>query len=182
MKKILGIILIITLIIAITGCSKGDDLSGGQKTYNNESSPLNSGLANEEEFTKDDAIYLLNSNSDLNDYEVIDSVLVDDNKISRLKAVILFYDKKDNNSCNLAFVTENSAQKINFAVNEVEGIKDFEIADGSQLSYKGNGAVTTSIRNIETNENFDYTVIYSYEESTSTTNFEVISDKHTEWL
>ncbi|MGI6686442.1 MAG: hypothetical protein ACOX47_13415 [Bacillota bacterium] len=180
MKKILGIILIFTLIATTTGCSKGDNLSGRQKTYNNESSPSNSRIPNGKEFSKDDALAIFKANNDINDYEVTDSVLVDDDKIPRLKAVILFYDKKENNSCNLAFITEGSAQKINFAVNEVEGVQSFEIADGSRLSYKGNGAVTTSIRNIKTNEIFDYTVIYSYEESTSTTNFKAISDKHTE--
>jgi len=87
----------------------------------------------------------------------------------------LFHDKKANNSCNLAFIIDDLDNTINFAANEVEDIKDYEMVDDS-IFYKGNGALGISIRNLKTNEVIGYTVIYSYDELTSTTNYKIISD------
>lgn len=74
---------------------------------------------------------------------------------------------------------ENVVQEITFAVNDVEGIRDFEIDNGAHLIYKENGAVTLPIREIKTNEVFDITVIYSHQEPDEI-NFKIISNKHTE--
>ena len=96
-----------------------------------------------------------------------------------LKAVISFYDNIENNSCNLAFIYGDTIKIINFAVNELDGVKAYEIDDNRQLTYIGDGAVTTSIRKIETNEIINYTITFSYDESTSTTNFKIESEKST---
>ncbi len=142
----------------------------------------------ENAFTNDDVTTIFENNReinnyDINDYEILDSILVDD-KSTQIKAIILFDDKKTNNSCNLAFIVknmdkENVVQEITFAVNDVEGIRDFEIDNGAHLIYKENGAVTLPIREIKTNEVFDITVIYSHQEPDEI-NFKIISNKHTE--
>lgn len=179
MKRIIGLILAFMLIVTIIGCSKFGNISHEKITHNKIPSASSLVISSEDKFTHDDAIALFMADKEINDYEVFDSVLVDDDKLPLLKAVILFDDREANNSCNFAFIIENSdreilPQEITFAVNKVEGVKDYH---SSRLTYKGNGAVTTSISEIETKEVFDVTVRYSYEESTSSTNFELISDK-----
>lgn len=171
MKRI-AVVLTALVLIIITGCSEAVNQADGHKPYDNKPD-----ITSEKHYTEDDAIALFRVNNDADDYIITDSVLVDDNTIPRLKAVISFYDKKDNNDCNLAFITDSTAQIVCFAANEEDGVKDFEIADSEGLSYTENGAVATSIRKIKTNEVFDYTIIYSFDESTTTTNFKVISNK-----
>ncbi|NLT95386.1 MAG: hypothetical protein GXW85_07625 [Clostridia bacterium] len=135
------------------------------------------------QYTKEDAIsdfwahIKLNHNNPDN-FEILDCVLAEDDNHSGLKAVIAFYDKEKNNSCNLAFIFgEDLVQEICFAVNETEGIKTFEIADGSKLTYIGSGTVTTSIRKIETNEIYDYAITISHDEAASATNYKVVAEK-----
>ncbi|MFJ5766582.1 hypothetical protein ACIP9C_14610 [Lysinibacillus sp. NPDC093210] len=117
------------------------------------------------------------SDKDFSNYEIYDYVLVKDDKLPLLKAVISFYDKETNNSSNLAFIYDDLCRKICFAVNEVEGVKTYEIDENSLLTYVGNGAVTTSIRQIENNVVLDYKITFSYEESTSTTTIKIDSEK-----
>lgn len=114
-------------------------------------------------------------NREYPDYEIIDYVAVNDEHIPGLKTVISFYDKKENNSCNLAFGYEDAFYTINFAVNEIDGVKTFEIADDSRLTYVGDGTVATSIRKIATNEILDYNVKFSMEDFG--VNYEIASDK-----
>jgi len=161
-KKIMCLILI---IFSLAGCSSTNTI--------NELEAIKLG------YTKDDAIAEFKRDDNFKNYEIIQCVLKDDNKVPILKAVISFYDKEKDNSCNLAFICEGSVHKMSFAVNEVDGIKTFEIADGSQLTYIGNGEVTTSIRNVKTNQNFDYRIIFSYNKSTSSINMAVSSQKRT---
>ena len=130
-------------------------------------------------YTKDDAIATFKIYKDFNNYKITDCVLVNDDKIPMINAVISFYDKKKNNSSNLAFIFRDSSQEVCFAANEIEGVKSYEIADNRQLTYVGDGAVTTSIRKIDTNEVVDYKVIFSYEESTSETSFKIVAEKPT---
>ena len=177
MKKIGSTVLIFILSVTIMGCSQIDKLSGENEVLNDEKSQLNLDILSQMDF--------------ISEYQIIDSILVDDNTIPYLKAIALFYDQENNNNCNLAFITQGESenngtfntkytiQPINFAANKIDGIKDFEIADESKLSYEGNGAATISIRNIETNKILDYTIIYSYDESISQINFEIISDENT---
>ncbi|QTD40327.1 hypothetical protein [Sporosarcina sp. Te-1] len=130
-------------------------------------------------YPQDDAIAAFNRNKHYSDYEVTDYVVVKDDALPMLKAVISFYDHIENNSCNLAFIYGDTIQRIGFAVNETDGVKTYEIADNSRLTYVGDGAVTTSIREIDTNEIIDYKITFSYDKSTSTTNFEVVAEKPT---
>ena len=167
----LGVILTLTLI----GCSDTT-----QSTSESPTIPLNQEQASvKKNYTEDDAIAIFKEDKDYRKYEISDYVIVNDDKFPMLKAVISFYDHIENNSCNLAFIYGDVIQSVGFAVNEVDGVKTFEIADNSRLTYVGDGAVTTSIRKIETNEIIDYKITFSYEKSTSTTNFEVEAEKST---
>lgn len=172
LRLTLGIILTLNLI----GCS---NTTHSVSEYPNSSLNQNQQTSVKKNYTKDDAIATFKMNRDYNNYEISDYILVEDDKLPMLKAVISFYDNIDNNSCNLAFIYGDTIQRIGFAVNEVEGVKTYEIADNSRLTYVGDGAVTTSIRKIETNEIIDYKISFSYEESTSTTNFKVVAEKPT---
>ena len=174
MKKTVCLIFTITLIVTLIGCS-----SVTKNVSTQPHSSLSSETSKEKGYTKDNALATFKADKDFNNYNITDYVLVDDDKMPILKAVIYFLDKKKNNSCNLAFIFGEASQEICFAIDEVEGVKTFEIADGSHLSYIGNGVVATSIRKIETNEIYDYTVIFSYEEPNSTTNIKIVSEKRT---
>lgn len=166
MKKSLGLILVITFIVTLMVCSNTTQIVSH--------SPQTSV---KQEYTKDDAIAIFKKYKDFNNYEITDYVLVKDDKIPRLNAVISFYDKKKNNSSNLAFIFGDSSKEVCFASNEEEGVKTYEIADKAKLTYVGDGAVTTSIRKVVTNEIIDYKIIFSHEESTSFDNFKVIGEK-----
>jgi len=171
MKRVLGLIVLVFFSLSFIGCST-DETS---KTY----SPSLDLAKEEEKYTKSDAILAFQQDNDLKDYEIIDCVLKDDDEIPELKAFILYFDKDKNNSCNLAFICDGYIQRICFALNEVEGIKTFEIADGNRLTYIGEGTVTTSIRRIETNEILNYTIYFSYNNSTKETTINVTStDQH----
>lgn len=61
----------------------------------------------------------------------------------------------------------------------LDGLKTYEMNDRSQLTYVGDGTVTTFIREIETNEIINYKITFSYNKSTSTTNFEIVAEKPT---
>lgn len=188
MKRVVGILLTLTLIITMIGCSKSDKSSDDEISYKDLPSSSISERLNGDKFTHNEATTIFENNReinnyDINDYEILDSILVDD-KSTQIKAIILFDDKKTNNSCNLAFIVENMekenvVQEITFAVNEVEGIRDFEIDDGVHLVYKENGEVTLPIREIKTNEVFDITIVYSHQKPDET-KFKIISNKHTE--
>ena len=128
----------------------------------------------EKKYAVDDAISIFKLNHDLDKYEIMDYVLVDDAKTPLLRAVISFIDK-NGNSNNLSFILDDSSQEICFATDEVEGVNTYAIDDNSQLTYVGNGTITTSNRRIDTNEIINYKVTFSYEESTSTTNFKVVA-------
>ncbi|QGU95461.1 hypothetical protein GOM49_10495 [Clostridium bovifaecis] len=172
MKKTLSLILAITLIVTLIGCSDTT-----QNALTKSDSSLNPQTSVEKKYTKDDAIETFKKYKDFNNCEITDYVLVNDNKIPMLNAIISFYDKKKNNSSNLAFILGDLSQEVCFAVNEVEGVKTYEIADNSQLTYVGDGAVTTSIRKIDTNEVINYKIIFLYEESASATNFKIVAEK-----
>lgn len=169
LKFPIGLILILMLL----GCSN--------PTQNEPESPLNpeQQTLDNNNYAEDDAIALFKKNKDYSTYEISDYVSVKDDKLPMLKAVISFYDNIENNSCNLAFIYGDTIKRINFAVNELDGVKAYEIDDNRQLTYIGDGAVTTSIRKIETNEIINYTITFSYDESTSTTNFKIESEKST---
>ena len=177
MKKTVGLIIAITLIVTLIGCS-----SVTKNVSPQPHSSISSATSKEKEYSKVNALAAFKADKDFNNYQITDYVLVDDAKIPMLKGVISFYDKKKKNSCNLAFIFGEVSQEICFAKNEVEGVKTFEIADGSNLSYIGNGTVATSIRKIETNEILDYKITCSSEKSTSTTNFKIDSGKRTNRL
>lgn len=172
MKKTLGLFLAINFIVILIGCSNTTE-----NVRMKVDSSINSQKSARNTYTKDGANAAFKANKEFDNYEITDSVLVSDNKIPMLKAVISFYNKKENNSCNLAFIYGDSSQEICFAVNEVDGVKTYEINDSSQLAYIGNGTVTTSIRKIETNEVINYKISFSYDGSRSGTNFEIVSDK-----
>lgn len=172
MKKTLSLIIAITFIVILIGCSNTT-----QDVSTKPDSSLNPQTSVKKKYTKDDAIATFKAHKDFNNYEITDYVLVNDDKIPMLNAVISFCEKKENNSSNLAFIFGDSSQEICFAVNEVEGIKTYEFADNSKLAYVGDGAVTTSIRKIDTNEVIDYKIIFSYEESTSETNFKIVAEE-----
>lgn len=127
----------------------------------------------------DDAVAVFSKNKDYRDYKVLDYVVVRDDKLPLLKAVISFYDPMENNSCNLAFMYGDFIQRVGFAVNEIEGEKTYEIAENSRLTYVGDGTVSTSIRKIDTNESLNYKITFSYDEQTSTTDFKIVSEKPT---
>ena len=135
-------------------------------------------LANEN-FTEEDAIALFKKSKDDRHYKIQDTVIVKDNQFPMLKAVISFYDQIENNSCNLAFIYGDRVSTINFAANELDGLKTYEMNDRSQLTYVGDATVTTSIREIQTNEIINYKITFSYNKSTSTTNFEIVAEKPT---
>lgn len=186
MKKSLGIFIISTLIMTMMGCSKSENLSEEKLTYNYLPAASSSETINKDELTDDDVRIIFEKDREMDDYEIIDSILIDDDKYPQLKAVILFEDKQINNSCNLAFIAgnmeqENIVQEVGFAVNEVEGIKDYEIDDDSRLKYKQNGEVTLSVRKIISNEILDFTIAHSYQEANSI-NFKIISNKRTKQL
>ncbi len=170
-RVILGIVLTLTLI----GCSNTTKIASEP--------PATSTILDQQEpdkpYTKDDAIAAFKKDKDYSNYEISDNVLVEDDKLPLLKAVISFHDHEANTDSNLAFVYGDTIQRVGFAANEVDGVKTYEIADNSQLTYVGDGAVTTSIRKIETNEVIDYKITFSYDESTSTTNFKVVAEKPT---
>lgn len=174
MKKTLRVILSITWALTLIGCSNSTE-----NVSTHPDTSLNQQTLEKKSYNKDEAIATFRENKDFNDYEISDYVLVNDANIPMLKAVISFKDKKEDNSCNLAFVYGDTSNEVCFAVNEVEGVKTYEIADNSRLIYVGNGIVTTSIRKIDTNEVVDYNITFSYEESTSTTNFKVVAEKPT---
>ncbi|KAB2336591.1 hypothetical protein F7731_09500 [Cytobacillus depressus] len=170
-RVILGIVLTLTLI----GCSNTTKIASEP--------PATSTSLDQQEpdmpYTKDDAIAAFKKDKDYSNYEISDYVLVEDDKLPLLKAVISFHDHEANTDSNLAFVYGDTILRVGFATNEVDGVKTYEIADNSQLTYVGDGAVTTSIRKIETNEVIDYKITFSYDESTSTTNFKVVAEKPT---
>jgi hypothetical protein len=172
MKKILSLFLAIFLIVTLIGCS---DTTGNVQI--NPNSQLNPQTPVEKRYTKDDAIATFKKYKDINNYEITDYVLVNDDKIPMLHAVICFYDKKKNNSSNLAFIFGGLSKEICYAANEVEGTKTYEIADNSQLTYVGNGAVAISIRKIDTNEVIDYTITFSYDGSRAASNFKIVTKK-----
>jgi hypothetical protein len=174
MKKILSLILMITLILTLIGCSDTTQgVSGKPNTSRNQQTPI------EQKYTKEDAIATFKKYKNFNNYEIIDYILVNDNEMPMLNAVISFYDKREDNGTNLAFIVGDSSQEICFAANEIKGVKTYEIADSSNLNYIGEGAVTTSIRKIDTNEVIDYKIIFSYDESRAETNFKIVADKPT---
>jgi hypothetical protein len=158
--------------IFLSGCSEED-----KSSLIRPKSSLDPHPTIDEKNTSEDAIATFKSDKDFSNYEIYDYVLVKDDKIPLLKAVISFYDKEKNNSSNLAFIYDDLSRKICFAVNEVEGVKTYEIDENSQLTYVGNGAVTTSIRQIENNVVLFYKITFSYEESTSTTTIKIDSEK-----
>lgn len=170
-RVILSTVLTLTLI----GCSNNPKITSEP--------PTTSTILNQQEpdkpYTKDDAIAAFKKDKNYSNYEITDYVLVEDDKLPLLKAVISFHDREANTDSNLAFVYGDTILRVGFATNEVDGTKTFEIADNSQLTYIGDGAVTTSIRKIETNEVIDYKITFSRDEPTSTTNFEVVSEKPT---
>ncbi|SOC42705.1 hypothetical protein [Ureibacillus acetophenoni] len=166
----------IILILMLLGCSNTTkSVPESQETsLNQEQQTLDM-----EHYSEEDPIATFKKNKDYRNFKITDYILVDDNKLPMLKAVISFYDKVANNSCNIAFIYGDTIHRINFSVNELDGVKTYEIANSSRLVYAGDGAVTTSIRNVETNEIMDYKITFSYDASTSTTNFEVESEKQT---
>jgi len=170
MKKILSIVFIFTLLGTFIGCSNTPQSVSTPNTESSQSPPQHV----EKKYTVDDAISIFKIHNDLKNDEIIDYILVNDAKMPMLKAVISFADKKGNSS-NLSFILDDSSQEICFATNEVEGVNTYAIDYNSKLTYLGNGTVTTSIRRIDTNEIIKYTVTFSYEESTSTTNFKVVA-------
>jgi hypothetical protein len=172
MKKILWLALMVTLIVTLIGCSNAIE-----NVSTNPDSSLNPQTSLKKKYTKDDAIVTFKRYKDFNNYIINDCVLVNDDKIPMLNAVISFYDKKKNNSSNLAFIFGDSSQEVCFATNEIEGVKTYELADNSELTYVGDGAVSTSIRKIDTNEVIVYKIIFSYEQSTSATNFKIVAEK-----
>ena len=170
------LILTFGLILMLLGCSNTtqNELQYPDSSLNQEQQTLDN-----KNYTEDDAIALFKKDKDYSSYEIYDYVTVKDDKFPMLKAVISFYDHLEDNSCNLAFIYGDTIRRINFAVNELDGVKTYEIDDSSQLTYIGDGTVTTSIRKIETNEIINYKITFSYDESTSTTNFAVVAEKPT---
>ena len=167
MKRIVSLILVIALSLSIIGCSTVEPSKINSPTL---------GFEQEQKiYTKNDAILAFQQDNAVKNYEIIDCVLKDDDEIPELRAFILYFDEEKNNSSNLAFICDGYIQRICFAENEVEGIKTFEKADGNRLKYLGKGAVKTSIRKIETNENLDYTIYFSYNNSTKKTTIKVTS-------
>lgn len=164
------------LILMLLGCSNTaeNELQYPDSSLNQEQQTLDN-----KNYTEDDAIASFKEDKDYSSYEISDYVTVKDDKFPMLKAVISFYDHVEDNSCNLAFIYGDTIRRINFAVNELDGVKTYEIDDSSKLTYIGDGTVTTSIRKIETNEIIDYKITFSYNESTSTTNFEIVAEKPT---
>lgn len=170
------LLLTFELILMLLGCSNTaeNELQYPDSSLNQEQQTLDN-----KNYTEDDAIALFKEDKDYSSYKISDYVTVKDDKFLMLKAVISFYDHLEDNSCNLAFIYGNTIRRINFAVNELDGVKTYEIDDSSPLTYIGDGTVTTSIRKIETNEIIDYKITFSYDKSTSTTNFEVVAEKTT---
>lgn len=166
MNKFLSIILLFFLV----GCSNTENVQKSSSTLfppdQQQSFQMN-----------DDAIAMFRKNKDYRDYKILDYVVVDDEKLPKLNAIISFYDSIENNSCNLAFIYGDTIQRIGFAANEVDGVKTYEVADDSELTYVGNGTVSTSIRKIDTNEIINFEISFSYDEQTSTSNFTVDSKK-----
>jgi len=169
MKKIWGIIFTLTLMATLIGCSNTP-----QSVSSNPDSSQSPQQLVEKKFTEEDALSIFKIHNDLRNDAITDSILVNDAKMPMLRAVISYADKMGNSN-NLSFILEDSSQEICFAANEVEGVNTYAIDENSQLNYIGNGTVTTSIRNIATNEIINYTVTFSYEESTSITNFKIVA-------
>ncbi|MGI6225800.1 MAG: hypothetical protein ACOYJ1_06035, partial [Peptococcales bacterium] len=88
---------------------------------------------------------------------------------------VSFYDKKRNNSCNLAFIYNDVCQEICFAVNEKEGEKDFAIVADNPLTYIGDGTIAILVQKIATNELFNYKISFSHE-GLATINFKVVAE------
>ncbi len=170
-RVILGILLTLPLI----GCSNTTKIASEP--------PATSTNLDQQEpdkpYIKDDAIAAFKKDKNYSNYEITDYVLVEDGKLPLLKAIISFHDHEANTDSNLAFVYGETILRVGFATNEEDDVKTYEIADNSQLTYVGDGAVTTSIRKIETNEVIDYKITFSHDESTSTTRFEIVAEKST---
>ena len=168
-RVILGIVLTLTLV----GCSDTT------MSLEPPATPTLQVQEPDKPYTEEDAIAAFKKDKEFSNYAISDYVLVEDEKIPLLKAVISFHDHEANNDANLAFVYNDTILRLGFAANEVDGVKTFEIADHSRLTYVGDGAVTTSIRKIETNEVIDYKITFSHDATTSTTHFEVVAEKPT---
>ena len=164
--------LVIILFITLLGCTDTD-----MQTYSSSLVTHSTSSEQTKEFTKVDAIATFQENNEFHHYEITDLILVKDENLPNLKAVISYYDKKENNSSNLAFIYGVVSHEICFAVNEVEGVRTFDIAEDSQLTYIGDGTVTTSIRKVENNEIINYKISFSYDNKTLTTHFKVESEK-----
>lgn len=162
---------VILLFFTLVGCSGVDEkvkeYPGDLANFTQQTS----------EFTKEDAVAIFYEQHDVKNYEITDLILVNDEKIPELKAVISYFDKIENNSSNLAFIYEDISFRVGFAVNEEEGIRSFENVEDSQLTYIGDGTVTTSIRNVKTNEILDYKITFSRDDSIPKTHFIVDSEE-----
>lgn len=174
MKKMIELVLAVIFIASLFGCS-----NTAQNMATQSASALNSDAPERMNYTRDNAVAAFLKNKDSSRYEAIDCVLVEDDKIPTLKAVVSYCDRTIDNSCNLAFIFGDASREICFAANETEGARTYEIADNSRLAYIGDGAVATSIRKIDTGEILDFTVSFSYDASIATSNFKIISCKHT---
>ncbi|MFJ7666913.1 hypothetical protein ACIQXI_07380 [Lysinibacillus sp. NPDC097195] len=168
MKHSLFFTFLLLVIICLAGCSEEE-----QNNFPYPEPLLKHQPALDNDYTKELAIATFRKDNGYLNYEISDVVLVKDNALPKLKAVISFYDKENNNSSNLAFIYDNISREICFAVNDIEGVKTYEIDDSSNLTYVGNGAVTTSIRKIDTNKKIDYTITFSHEDATPSTTIKI---------
>ena len=144
------------LILMLLGCSNNaeNELQYPDSSLNQEQLTLDNKI-----YTEDDVIALFKKDKDYSSYGISDYVTVKDDKFPMLKAVISFYDHVEDNSCNLAFIYGDTIRRINFAANELDGVKTYEIDDSSKLTYIGDGTFTTSIRKIERNEIINYKLV-----------------------
>lgn len=173
MKKILCLILISTLIVTSIGCSNVKNKNIKKVTQKNS---LISEKKNEKKYTRDNAITKFKEDNNLKNCQIVDCVVVNDDKLPLLKAVIAYYNPNENSGCDLGFVNDGGIQSVGIASDRVSGENSYVIAKKSNLTYVGNGAVTIYLTEIKTKKTFKFKVIYSYDKKKSFTNFKIISE------
>lgn len=87
-------------------------------------------------------------------------MLVKDNAYG-LKAVVLYQDVEEQNSCNLAFLRDDMYQSISFAKNETEGVQDFE-PEPASMKYQGAGIISLEVRRLKSDTVLVYSIEYNF--------------------
>lgn len=176
MKQGLLICCALSLIFLLTACENQSPAAG--QSPDPASAETEKMKPDAPSYTEEDAYAVFYADPDFENCAPTDCVLANDSA-NGLNAIIQYTDQNKNNACNLAFLCLDSCYPICFAVNSAEGVRDFEIADDSILSYLGNGTAALSVINTATNNNYDFSVQFSMIQSDrgTGTNFKITSEQ-----